>query len=102
MTKKLNEVIKSIKKLGEIVRKSVEDENTQTPAMEIVTNTQALRDILTLMKRSKNFFKLKEKSNGDVFWNGIFVQPPDEKEIMLKMKNTFQLLIFKFFLIIQN
>ena len=36
------------------------------------------------MKRSKSFFKLEEKSNGDVFWNGIFNQPLRENRINIK------------------
>ena len=76
ITRKLDIFNDSTRKVGEIYKKSdVEDENAQTPALEIITGTQSLRDILTLMKSSKNFFKLEEKSNGDVFWNGAFTQP---------------------------
>ena len=33
------------------------------------------------MKRSKKFFKLEEKSNGDVFWKDVFIQPLGENRI---------------------
>ena len=49
----------------------MEDGNTQTPAIENITGTQSLRDTLTHMKGSKNFFKLVEKADGQVFWNKI-------------------------------
>ena len=38
-------------------------------------SNQPLPDTLALMKSSKNFFQLDEKSNGDVFWNGMFIHP---------------------------
>ena len=43
--------------------------------MEIISGNQSLGDTLTLMKRSKKIFKLEEKSNEDLFWNGVFFQP---------------------------
>ena len=61
ITKNLGDVNESTKKLDEIVENSgVEDGNTQTPAIEIITGTQSLRDDSTLMKRSKNFFIFQE------------------------------------------
>ena len=60
----------------------VEDGNTQTPAIKIIRSTQSICDTLALTKRSKIFFQLDEKLNGDVFWNGIFVQPIGENGIM--------------------
>ena len=86
VTKNVDEVIESTEKLGEIVRKSVEDENTQTPAMEFITTTQSLRDNLTLMKRRKKVFKFEEKSIGGMFWNVVFIQPLEDRELLLKMK----------------
>ena len=84
-TEKLDEINENTKKLGELFRDfDVEDENTQTPARENKTGTQSLLDTLTLMKRSKNFCKLVEKSNGDVFWNGVFIQPLGENGINVK------------------
>ena len=81
VTKKLVDVNESSKNLGECVRNSVEDENTQPPAIEILATTQSLRDISTLVKRSQKFFKFAEKSNGEVFWNGVFLQPLGENRI---------------------
>ena len=76
-TKKLDTINESRKKL-------VEDENTQTTAIENITGTQSLPDTLTLMMRSKNFFKLEEKSNGGLIWHGIFIQPIGENRINVK------------------
>ena len=36
------------------------------------------------MKRSNFFCKIDEKSNGDVFWNGVFIQPLGENRIIFK------------------
>ena len=59
ITEKIEEVKESTQKIGEIVEKSdVEDENTQTPAIETITGTKSLRDTLSFMKRNKNFSKL--------------------------------------------
>ena len=70
---------------SEIVRKSdVEDDYTQTPAIENITGAESLRDILSFMKRSKNFFILGEKDNGDAFWNVVFVQPLRERRINIE------------------
>ena len=63
ITKKLDTINESTKQLGEIVKKSeVEDGNTQTPAIENITSTQSLRDTLTHMRGSKNFFQISRKS----------------------------------------
>ena len=84
MTKKLDLINESTKQLGEIVKKSdVEDGNTQTTAIEILTGTQSLRDTLSLMKRSKIFFKSVEKGNGDAFWNKILIKPLGENRISI-------------------
>ena len=82
ISKKLEEVIKSTKKLAEIVKKTdVEDGNTQLPAIEKTTISQSLRDTLSLMKTSKNFFKLEQRDGGEVFWNDVLYQPLGEKRI---------------------
>ena len=58
ITKKLDVINETNKKLSEIINKSdIEDGKTQTPAIEITTGTQSLRDTLSFMKRSKKFFK---------------------------------------------
>ena len=82
ITKKLDVINESTKQLGEIVNKSdVEYGNTQTPAIENITGTQSLRDTLAFMMQSKNFFKLEEKPNGNVFWNDVFIKPVGENRI---------------------
>ena len=103
ITKKLDVINESTKKLREIVQKSkFEDEITQTQAKENLAGTQSLRHTSTFMERSKIFFKLEEKSNGDVFWNGVSIPPLGENRYRSKMKNMIQLILFKFILLIQN
>ena len=76
ITKKLEEINESTKKLGGVPKISdVEDGNTQTPATPKITGTQSLRATITLMKRSKIHFKLVKKDTGDVFWNGVPIKP---------------------------
>ena len=69
--------------------------------MEIITGNQSLGDNLTLMKRSKKIYKLEEKSNEDLFWNGVFFNHLEKIELMLKVKNMINLPIFKNFLLIE-
>ena len=52
--------------------------------MENIIGNQSLCDTLTLMKRSKKIFKLEEKSNEDLFWNGVFFQPLGENRTNVK------------------
>ena len=83
--KKFYEVNENTEKLGEVVGISVvEYANTQTPALKNINGTQSLPDTLTLMKRSKKFFKLAEEGNGDVFWNVLFIQPLKENRIIVE------------------
>ena len=85
ITKKLDIINESTKQLGEAVKISdVEDGNTQRPAKESITATQSLRDTLTPMKRSKNFYKLEEKDNGKVFWNDVFIKLSGENRITIQ------------------
>ena len=64
-----------INKLTQVFKKLYSgDETTQTPSIQNGTGAQSLGDTLTVM-RSKNFFKLVEKANGDVFWNGVHIKP---------------------------
>ena len=70
--KKLTEVNEKAKKLTEVPEKTdFEDGNTQTPSIQNIGLTQSIRYTLTLMNRSRNLFKIIEKLNGDLFWNGI-------------------------------
>ena len=82
ITKKLEEVNYTTKQL--VKKSDVEDENTQTPAIENITSTRSLRDTLSFMKKSKNFFKLEEDDDGKVFWNKIPVKALGEKRISIK------------------
>ena len=77
ITKKLDTINESKKKLGEIV----EEGNQQSLAIENITGTQSLRDTLAFMKQSKNFFNLEERPDGKVFWNGVRIKPVRENTI---------------------
>ena len=69
---KLEEVKESTKTLGEVFLKpKSEDEKTQTRYIEKIPGTQSLRDTLSFMKTIKNKFKVIEKPDGDVLWNGV-------------------------------
>ena len=58
-TKKLTNLDDSTKTLRHVFKKPDSgDENTQTPSIQNVTGIEALRDTLSFMKRSKNFFEL--------------------------------------------
>ena len=82
ITKKLDVNNDSTKLLGELVKKSeVEFGNTQTLAIENITGTQSLRDALAFMKQSNNFFKLEERPDGRVYWNGVRIKPVRENSI---------------------
>ena len=72
------------KKLDEIFKKSeVENGKTQTSPIENITGTQSLRDTLSFMKKSKNFFKLVEDDDGKVFWNKIPIKAKGENRISI-------------------
>ena len=87
ITKKLHEEKESNEKLDEIVKKSVRDENTQTPAMETMTTTQSLRDISLLMKGSKKSSN-SEKNQMEKYFGRVFpFNHLEKKELMLKMRN---------------
>ena len=81
ITKKLEEVNYTTKQL--VKKSDVEDENTQTPAIENITSTRSLRDTLSFMKKSKNIFKLEEDDDGKVFWNKIPVKALGENRISI-------------------
>ena len=84
-TRQIDEVKETTQNLGELVLKSdVENGNTQTLALEKITATQSLRDTLSFLKRSRNFFKLEAKDNGDVFWNKVLVKAKRENRINIK------------------
>ena len=81
ITKKLDRVNEPTQKLGKIVEKSeVEDGHSQTSAMENTTNSQSLRDTLSFMKTSENFFKLEQKDGGKVLWKNNPYQSKRRKQ----------------------
>ena len=84
-TKKLDTFKESNKQLGETVKKSdVEDENTQTPAIESISTSQSLRDTLSFLKKSKISFKLHQTDKDKVFWNKIHFKALAENRISIK------------------
>ena len=56
ITKKLDEVNKS--QPSQYIQFSLQNSESQTPAIDNTAISQSLRDTLAYMKRSKNFFKL--------------------------------------------
>ena len=86
--KKIDDVNESNEKLGEIVKKCVRDENTQTPAMETITTTQSLRDISTLMKGSKKISRSEKKQMEKYFGTVFSFNHLEKKELLLKMRKT--------------
>ena len=85
ITEKQDEIKETTQKLCELVKKSdVEDGNTQTPAIEIITATQSLNDTLSFLKRNRNIFKLEEKDNGNVLWNQVVLKAKRENRITFK------------------
>ena len=85
ITEKLDTIDNSTKQLGVVVKKSkVEDGNTQTPAIKNTTTSQSLRDTLSFMKKSKNFFKLEQTDKDKVFWNKIPTKALGENRISIK------------------
>ena len=83
ITTRLDEVNKTTKKF--VKKTDVEDGNTQTPAIENTTTSQSLRDTLSVMKKSKNFFKLEQEGN-EVFWNKEPIKALGENKICIKGK----------------
>ena len=92
ITERLDEVNKSTKELGEIVKKSQPSQNvktmlqnseSQTPAIDNTTTSQSLRDTLSFMKKSKSFFKL-EQHGKEVFWNKIPIKALGENRNSIK------------------
>ena len=51
--------------------------------MENTTTSQSLRDTLSFMKKSKNFFKL-EQNRKKVFWNKIPIKTLGENRISIE------------------
>ena len=89
ITKKLDEVKKTTQELGEIVEESKPETpqlaiaNTQTPVIANTSTSNSLGDPLSIMKTSKNFFRLEE-NDGKVFRNKIPIQAMGENRISIK------------------
>ncbi len=77
ITKKLEE---STSKIGKVIKENtpqlaiLQNSESQTPAIENITVSDSLRDTLSFMKKSNNFFKL-EQDGEKVFWNKIPIIP---------------------------
>ena len=90
ITKKLDRINKSTQELAEIVKKSKPETpqlaiaNTQTPPIKIKTGTRSLRDTLTFMQESKNFFKLLEQDDGELLWNKTPIKALGDNRISIK------------------
>ena len=84
ITKKLDE---TTNKLGDVIKENntpqLAFENPQTPAVENITVSDSLRDTLSFMKKSNNFFKL-EQDGKKVFWNKILFIPLGGNRISIK------------------
>ena len=86
---KIHIVNETTKNLAEIVEKSdVEKRKTQIPAILNIIGTRSLRDTLAFMNRSKNFFKLVEKINEEMFWNKILIKPLGENTVDVRIVET--------------
>ena len=63
ITKKLDEINKTTQESLSPISKQLAklDGNTQTPAIENISTSQSLRDTLSFMKKSKNFFQIRTR-----------------------------------------
>ena len=88
ITERLDEVKETTKELGDVIKNSKPQTphlaiaNTQTPAIENTSTSQSLRDTLSFMKKSKNFFKL-EQDGDKVFWNKTPIKALGENRISI-------------------
>ena len=79
ITGRLDKVNKSTKELGDAIA------NTQTPAIENTIVSNSLRDTLSFMKKSKNFFKFEQDGN-KILWNKIPIKPLGGNRISINEK----------------
>ena len=77
ISKILDQVKKSTQEIAEIVKET----NTLQLAIENTTGTRSLRDALSFMKQSRNFFKPEERPDGNVYWNDLRNKPVGENRI---------------------
>ena len=84
-TKKLGTINESSKQFGELVKKSkLDGGHSQTAAIKNTPTSHSLRDTLSFMKNSKNFFKLQQDDDGLVFWNETPVNTLEDNRISMK------------------
>ena len=92
ITKKLDTINESTKKISEFIEESKPSQNiktishnsrSQTQAIENANISQSLFDTLAFMKTSKNFFKLTE-DDGKVYWNEVFINSLGDNRICIK------------------
>ena len=91
LAESLSPITEKLDEVGEIIKKSQPSQNiktilqnseSQTPAIDITSTSQSLRDTLSFMKKSKNFFKL-EQDGQDVFWNKTPIIPQGENRVSI-------------------
>ena len=75
ITKKLDEATNNLEKaITDNPNTILLNSESQTPAVENITVSDSLRDTLSFMKKSNNFFKL-EQDGKKLFWNKIPIIP---------------------------
>ena len=103
ITKKLDEVKKTTRELGDVIRESqqhtpqlaIENPQQQLPVENNQNDSQpgilydvSLENTLTNMKdKQKGFFKITEDENGQRFWNGIPVEISSDSRVEIKGKS---------------
>ena len=99
ITDKIEEVNKSInestQELGDVIKKSQPSQNiktflqnseSQTPTIDNTSTSQSLRDTLSIMKRSKNFFNLEQEGK-KYFGIKHLLYLKEKIELVLNVKN---------------
>ena len=81
ITKKLDEVRDDFKE-SKPETPQLAIANTQTPAIENTRVSNSLRDTLSFMKKSNNFFKLDQIGN-EVFWNNNHIKALGDNRISI-------------------
>ena len=92
ITKKVDETNKNLEKViteNNTLQLAIENPKTilqnsesQTPSIENITVSDSLRDTLSFMKKSNNFFKLEQDGN-KIFWNEIPIIPLGDNKISI-------------------
>ena len=85
IAKNLEEVNGSTQKLGDTIKENntpqlaIENSQNELPTENEQTHPEVIYDTslentLSNMQREKRFFKIEEKDNGDIIWNGFQVE----------------------------